>query len=231
MPYLVFHLLFHDTSFVRYALPLVPPVAFLAVCGLEWIARRAALPVAGALTIWAVAIAAPVLAAYGAEPSPTVRALQAMETRAPQAPPGALAHAPDVSSGRSRPSVVPFREQLPSPPRREWLELVRYWRDGNVAPAVVPRRSPAHAIWRSIDPASRRDRRDFAWRFSSLSEIGGMRPAAAAWYRMPAPGWFAEEGWALTPGNGGHRARDGSRPASRTDHRVGAAPPRPRRAC
>ncbi len=26
-----------------------------------------------------------------------------------------------------------------------------------------------------------------------------MRPSAVRWYRMPAPGWFAEEGWSLTP--------------------------------
>ena len=35
VPYLVFHLVFQDTSFVRYALPLVPPVAFLAVRGVS----------------------------------------------------------------------------------------------------------------------------------------------------------------------------------------------------
>ena len=200
-PYLVFHLLFHDMSFVRYALPLVPPVAYLAVCGLEWSARRAALPMAGALTIWGVAIASPVLARYSAEPSPTVRALQAMETEQPQTPLAVLG----MHQTFERPleaERVRFRERLPSPPRREWLELVRYWREGNVAPVwflADPRRTDLLLI----DPASRRDRRDFAWRFSSLSEIGGLRPAAAAWYRMTAPGWCAEEGWALSPESAG----------------------------
>ena len=43
VPYLVFHLLFQDTSFTRYAVPLVPVVAWLAVKGVEWLAspRRA----------------------------------------------------------------------------------------------------------------------------------------------------------------------------------------------
>jgi hypothetical protein len=26
-----------------------------------------------------------------------------------------------------------------------------------------------------------------------------MRPSAVRWYRLPAPGWFVEEGWSLTP--------------------------------
>ncbi len=47
VPYLAFHLAFQDTTFVRYALPLVPPTVYLAVCGLEATLRQAALPVAG----------------------------------------------------------------------------------------------------------------------------------------------------------------------------------------
>jgi hypothetical protein len=30
-----------------------------------------------------------------------------------------------------------------------------------------------------------------------------MRPRAVQWYRLPPPGWFAEEGWALTPETAG----------------------------
>jgi predicted neutral ceramidase superfamily lipid hydrolase len=41
VPYLAFHLLFQDTSYVRYALPLVAPVAFLVIRGVEGVAPRA----------------------------------------------------------------------------------------------------------------------------------------------------------------------------------------------
>ena len=41
------------------------------------------------------------------------------------------------------------------------------------------------------------------WALSSRPAFGGMRPAAVGWFRMPAPGWFAEEGWALTPETAG----------------------------
>ena len=44
LPYLAFHLVFQDTSFVRYALPLVPVVAFLAMRGVA-LASTAAVPV------------------------------------------------------------------------------------------------------------------------------------------------------------------------------------------
>ena len=65
--------------------------------------------------------------------------------------------APDISaSARSR-SGRRFEPQLPSPPRREWLELVRYWRDGGSSRCGFSRIRGA-AISRLIDPQSRADR-------------------------------------------------------------------------
>ena len=199
-PYLIFHLLFQDTSFTRYALPLIPPVAFLVVTGLDAMARRAAVPLTGALALWAIALASPVLAAYGTDDSPTARAVAAIRTASASAGPVVLA----MHQTFRRPLEAEdlHMRQLPSPPRREWLELVRYWKDGNKDPVwflADPRRSDLALI----DPASRREQTDFAWRYSSLTEVGGMRPAGVMWYRMPDPGWFAEEGWALTPETAG----------------------------
>jgi hypothetical protein len=39
-----------------------------------------------------------------------------------------------------------------------------------------------------------------------------MRPAAVRWYRIPTPGWFAEEGWALTPETSGMAGLRGKGP-------------------
>ena len=200
-PYLAFHLLFHDTSYVRYALPLVPVIAFLSVTGLEFVAGRAALPVVGGLALWAVTLAAPVLAAYASAASPTVQALDAMRDAAESHAPGALA----MHQTFRRPlqaEIVPITPVLPSPPRREWLELAAYWRAGNTAP-VWFLADPNRSDLALVDPRSRADRRDFALPWTSLSELGGMRPKAAHWYRMTAPGWFAQEGWALTPETAG----------------------------
>jgi hypothetical protein len=91
---------------------------------------------------------------------------------------------------------------LSSPPRREWLELAKYWKSGHLEPLwflADPQRTDIELI----DPQSRADYSDIRWSFRSLSALGGMRPSAVRWYRMPAPGWFAEEGWALTPESAG----------------------------
>jgi hypothetical protein len=200
-PYTAFHLMFHDTSFVRYALPLVPAIAFLAVTGLEFALRRAALVATGALALWAVAIASPVVAAYAHERSPTVRALDAMHEAARRTAPAALAmhHTFRRPLQAERVELSPV---LASPPRREWLELTRYWREGGTGPVWLladPRRTDLALI----DPRSRHDKTEFVWSWQSLNQLGGMRPAAVAWYRISAPGWFAEEGWALTPETAG----------------------------
>lgn len=201
VPYLAFHLLFQDTAFVRYALPLVPPVVFLAVRGMALMPGRLVLPAAGALSIAGVAIAAPVMSAYAARPSPTARALEAMRVEAAAAAPGALG----MHQTFRRPlqaEEVPIQPELASPPRREWLELAKYWREGHTQPLwflADPHRSDLALI----DPASRRDRVAFAWDYDSLSSVGGMRPRDVLWYRMAPPGWFAGEGWALTPETAG----------------------------
>jgi hypothetical protein len=38
---------------------------------------------------------------------------------------------------------------------------------------------------------------------TSMSLLGGMRPADVQWYRLGEPGWFAAEGWSLTPETAG----------------------------
>jgi hypothetical protein len=197
VPYLIFHLLFQDTTFVRYALPLVPAVAFLATTAVEWMASRLVVPLIGIVAVWAVSLAAPVLASYGREPSPVVRAVEAMHAEMGVVRPGALA----LHQTFRRPLqalAVALPPQLPSPPRREWLELAKYWREGHLEPLWMLA-DPQRTDLALIDPGSRIDRVDLEWHFNSLSALGGMRPMNVHWYRMPAPGWFVEEGWALTP--------------------------------
>jgi len=200
-PYLIFHLLFQDTSFVRYALPLVPPVAFLAVRGVTLVWAPAVPAVAALVSIAAVAIASPVLVAYAAEPSPTVRVIAAMKAEARSNQPGALAmHQTYVRPLEAE--DVGLSNQLPSPPRLEWLELVKYWKTGTTAPLWFLA-DPVRSDLALVDPRSREDSTEFHWPLVARPTFGGMRPSAVRWYRMPAPGWFAEDGWALTPETSG----------------------------
>jgi hypothetical protein len=200
-PYTLYHLLLQDTEFIRYAAPLVPAVSYLAVRGLVWIRPAAAVPAAGVLSIWSIAVAAPVLAQYGRESAPASRAVAAMNAEWRSVRPEALA----MHQTYQRPleaEDVAVSPQLPSPPRNEWLELVRFWNEGHQGTVwflADPRRTDLSLV----DPKARRDATDFLWSPASRLAFGGSRPAAARWIRIPAPGWFAEEGWALTPETAG----------------------------
>jgi hypothetical protein len=89
-------------------------------------------------------------------------------------------------------------------PRRsyEWLGLVNYWRRGGRAP-IWFLADPQRTDLALIDPQSRRDVTHFRWRVAGHPELSGTRPLAADWYRFNSPGWFAGEGWGLTPEAGG----------------------------
>jgi hypothetical protein len=196
-PYVIFHLLFQDTSFVRYALPLMPVIAYLAVRGLM-LFSTAAVPIGAAIvSIAGVAIASPVLVAYSAEPSPTIRVLNAMHAEMRHTRPGALAmHQTFVRPLEAE--HVEFDRQLPAPPRLEWLELGKYWSSGATEP-IWFLADPVRNDLALIDPHSREDATDVRWPLVARPAFGGMRPSAVRWYRLPAPGWFVEEGWALSP--------------------------------
>ena len=200
-PYFVFHVLFQDTSFVRYALPLVPPVAFLAVRGVSLVSTTSVPAVAALVSIASIVVASPVLAAYGAEASPAVRVIEAMQAEVRTAKPGALAmHQTFVRPLEAE--EVSVATQLAAPPRLEWLELGKYWKTGTTDPLWFLA-DPMRSDLALIDPASRQDSTEFNWPLVARPAFGGMRPAAVRWYRMPAPGWFAEEGWSLTPETSG----------------------------
>ncbi|MEO7136052.1 MAG: DUF2723 domain-containing protein [Vicinamibacterales bacterium] len=200
-PYLVFHLVFQDTSYIRYALPLVPPMAFLAVRGVSLVSVPAVAVVAAVISIAGVATASPVLVAYGSEASPTIRALAAMKAEARVSQPGALAmHQTFVRPLEAE--EVGIEPQLPSPPRLEWLELGKYWTSGRTE-LLWFLADPMRSDLALIDPASLRDSTEFRWPLVSRPAFGGMRPSAVRWYRIPAPGWFVEEGWSLTPETSG----------------------------
>ena len=120
-----------------------------------------------------------------------------MKAEARNAQPGALAmHQTFVRPLEAE--DVGFPPQLPSPPRLEWLELGKYWKAGQTAP-VWFLADPARSDLALIDPRSRDDATEVRWPLVARPAFGGMRPSAVRWYRMPAPGWFVEEGWSLTP--------------------------------
>ena len=97
---------------------------------------------------------------------------------------------------------------------REWLEVTRHWRE-TIARGEVPGR-----LWFLADP-----QRTDAAIVDALSRRA--RPDAVTWPEVAgSPGWFAGEGWALSPELAGVASRDGaglSRGPLRADIRSRAA--------
>ena len=201
VPYAAFHLLLQETIHVRYAMPVLPAVAWLAVSALST-SRRAAPMLSAALVVAALWFAVPVGVAYGREVHPAFRAIAAMDERR-----GAQAGAPtfvhysmlrplEASSQGAPPVTVKPRRTL------EWLGPVEYWRRGGLETVwfLADARRTDLAL---IDPQSRRDIARYRWSIADQPVLSGTRPLAADWYRIPPPGWFLGEGWGLTPETGG----------------------------
>jgi hypothetical protein len=83
-PYLIFHLTFHETVTIRYGLPLVVPMAGLAVIGLSALGVRVATAGAAAMVIASLVAAVPRLEAYSANTSAGFRAFQDMQRERPR---------------------------------------------------------------------------------------------------------------------------------------------------
>lgn len=199
-PYILFHLVLQETAHVRYALPTVPLVVWLAARGAA--ATGPVAPYVGAaLTAFALVVSVPAGIAYARQPHPAFRAIEEMQATAATAPPAAIySH---FSLRRplqaSAPAHVPIVE-----PRRsyEWLGPVDYWRSGGVRPVwfLADSRRTDLAL---IDPRSRTHVTRFRWGVADRWILSGARPTAVDWYVFDRPGWFAGEGWALTPEVGG----------------------------
>jgi hypothetical protein len=212
VPYAVFHLLFQETNAVRYALPTLPLVAWLAVQGAGTLGRL--MPVVAApLVAGALFVSVPVSAAYGREAHPAFRAIADASRAAASVPPGAVfAHHSVWRALRAEEGALP---PIGEPPRLyEWLGPVKYWKGGGTAPVwfFADSRRTDLAL---IDPQTRLAVTEYRWAVAERPELSGSRPTGADWYRLTAPGWFAEEGWSLTPETGGLASASAASP----DHR------------
>ncbi len=220
VPYAVFHLLFQETITVRYALPLVVPIAFLAISGLDWGRGTATILGTTAIIAWSTALWVPATTAYGSRSSPAFQALieagrsgstanqarivglHAVARRAVDW----LQRAGSVNGERFEP-----RRVLRAPHGQEWLTLVEQWR-AEPSSAVMFVADPRRTDLALIDPTSRRAPLQFRWGFLETPFVGGTRPGDSDLYAMSPPGWMLDRGWALTAEVAGVTARDGFGP-------------------
>ena len=207
-PYTLLHLLFQQTDTVRYALPVLPAVVLLAV-HLFWISPRVAPWLALSLACAALMVALPAGVAYGREPHPAFRVIADMAQHAKaDAPAGVYSHHSVWRTLQTDTGGLPVVQ-----PRRqfEWMGLVNYWRRGGTAP-VWFLANPHRTDLALIDPQSRLDVVRYTWSVGARPELSGARPVGVDWYRLRPPGWFAGEGWSLTPETGGLARATGKGP-------------------
>jgi len=218
LPYGMFHLLFQETFTTRYALPLVPPVAYLATRGVIVLGRRLFVPGIAALVVACVLIAAPAVSVYARAGSPAIRAIADLRDVADSRHirPVVVMHRRIASEMRRaflwEDEVDPFERQvLPSPRGHEWLEVAQYFQQGGELPLwflAEPRRTDLALI----DPRSQRLIRAYRWGFAAHELVGGVRPDVLDWYEVSEPGWILGRGWSLTPEAAGIALADGVSP-------------------
>jgi len=211
-PYAVFHLLFQETITTRYALPLLPVIAYAAMAAVEGLPGRA-LPVA-ATGVAAIALmqAFPASVRYAREGAPVFRVFDDM---------AATAHGGDrvdmiamhANARRAAEWTMPIlpARVAKAPHGYEWLTLVGLWQAAPSA-RVWFVADPNRTDLALFDPRARDLARAYRWGFIEPPFVGGARPDNIDWYRMQPPAWMLDRGWSITAEVGGVTARDHSGP-------------------
>jgi hypothetical protein len=180
------------------------------------IAGRVGVGLAGAALAFAgLAVSAPAVIAYAASGSPIFRAIEDMRRSAAglSSPPTLAMHRRVMNESRRAMTWAaqdrPFwARTLPATASHESIEVVKFWREGRDEP-VWFLADPLRTDLALIDPAARRHLVRYRWPcLRTETYVGGARPWEMDWYDIRSPGWFAGEGWALTPETAGTAARD-----------------------
>lgn len=212
-PYAAFHLLFQETVTTRYAVPLVPLVAYGALAALEGLPARAMQAAAIGIAALSLSVAVPAASLYAREGAPIFRVFDDM---------AATAHGGDrvdligMHASARRPAewaapILPARVAK-APHGREWLTLVSAWQ-GNPSARIWFAADPTRTDLALFDPHARETARAYTWGFPELPFVGGARPNDVDWLHMEPPNWMLDRGWSVTAEVGGQTARDGTGPA------------------
>ncbi len=212
-PYVLFHLTFHETTTIRYALPIILGVAYLAAVAIESVPSRWR----GAATVLLIGanlfVSVRALQAYSREGAPAMALLEAMHGRATVEPPAFVTGHFNVRLDRIEQVLARRPWHRVSPPEPyEWRSTIDHWNRGGTAPiwfVADPRRTDLALI----DRRSRHLLGSFKLEAQATWILNGLRPKALNWWELRSPAWIAVKGFALTPEVGGLAARDRQGPA------------------
>jgi hypothetical protein len=233
LPYLAFHLAFHETVTLRYALPVIVPIAGLAIVGLSVAGLRMAAIGTAAIAVTGMIVAQPRIQVYAAGGAPVFPAFQAMHRALPEEPRTPVLRMHHQVWWGVRRAIEWYRPGWPGavPPHpgdREWLGVVQHWTSGRTEP-----------VW-FLSELTRTDLAAFDPRTSHLGGryelpgivrelVGGARLDSMSWWRLEQPFWMIGRGWALTPEIAGVTNLDGAAPSERPAEAYLRRDPRPAR--
>jgi hypothetical protein len=217
VPYLIFHVAFHETAEIRYALPVLVPMAGFAILGLATLGRRA-VAIGGAAIAAAGGLFGHVaLAEYAAEPSPVFRAFQDMQRTLPahpnERPVLQMHHQVWWGVRRAADWYRPYWDlgPQPFPGDHEWLTLVDWWRQGHPGAAFLLADLKRNDV-QVFDARSRTLIGRYAREPVAERLLGGSRLESLALWRLERPGWMLGRGWSITPEVAGLTQKDGREP-------------------
>jgi hypothetical protein len=215
-PYLIFDLLFQETITTRYALPLVVPVSYLAVRGASLLPRPVPMFAGIAIVLSSAYVGDQAMYGFSAMEAPVFRMLGDMhEATHPEG--AAVPTVPVLAMHRREyfdmrrafqwvgDRLPQFTQRLATPPKHEWLEVVKYWNGGGREPVwfvADPLRSDLALFKYHRRPVS------YRWPFTATVLLGGARPNEMDWHVLESPDWYLGEGWALTPETAGTAKED-----------------------
>ncbi len=215
VPYFVFDVLFQETITTRYALPLVPPIAYLAIRAVVALPQNVGMTLAVGAAVVSATVGGFSVHGYSLREAPAFRMLGDMRAAAvgsttARRPVLAMHSREDLDLrkpiqwlGADMPAIA---RRLPAPPGHEWLELVKYWNEGGPGPVwfvADPKRTDLELIDRSHARHG-----SYTWPLDYPVLLGGVRPGEMDWHVLDAPDWYLGRGWSLTPQTAGIAAHD-----------------------
>lgn len=199
LPYVVFHLLFQDVDTIRYALPVVVPMAGLAIVAMSALPPRVFVVCASAIASASLVVGHDALSRFSADVPPTFRAFRDARDRARTTGDRPLVV---VHDGMRRVADW-FRPEWPEVPvfephERVWLRVVDHFRSGRTDRAwfLADSRRSDIALF---DPRGRVVTADYLRDPGLRRLVGHTRQDEVRWWEIDEPRWMAGQGWALSP--------------------------------
>lgn len=200
-PYLVMHTLVQQVETVRYSLPYIPLVAWLAVEGLGFLGERLPGParvesaLAAGLVTACAALTIPALALYDVLPSPAYAALATIDRQAVNRPDWVLAgHYMFWRYFGLRPAGLDLLSTKPGQAVPGVVEHFRSGDDRDVLFLSYPRRTDLS----SFSPTGRRLVGHWEWPGEVLPFLAGERPNETEVVTVQKPWFLPDQGWLLS---------------------------------